>query len=395
MKQMSLFNAPTYKIDKPIRLIELFAGIGAQAKALERLNANFEHYRICEFDKFAVNSYNAIHGTHFEPSDITQITADDLDIVDTDKYCYIMTYSFPCQDLSLAGLQKGFAAGSGTRSSLLWQVKRLLQECRSLPQVLIMENVTQVHNKKNKHIFMQWLQFLESKGYSNYWRDLNSKDFGVPQNRNRCFMVSILGDYDYSFPVGFPLTERLKDRLEDTVDEKYYITDAQLKYMLKTTFTQSKYNSRVRSAFSVSGTKSARDAKAPQCVEVGYLSGGKYDKMHSISRRVYSSSGVSATASMQCGGNTKMKILVADTDISRTIRVGGRRSLDKKHSFDVVCDKNSYVRECTPLEYWRLMDFDDTDFEKATKVNSPTQLYKQAGNSIVVAVLYYIFKEML
>ena len=114
MEQMSLFNAPIYKINKPIRLIELFAGIGAQAKALERLNANFEHYRICEFDKFAVNSYNAVHGTHFEPSDITQITADDLGIVDTDKYCYIMTYSFPCQDLSLAGLQRGFAAGSGT-----------------------------------------------------------------------------------------------------------------------------------------------------------------------------------------------------------------------------------------------------------------------------------------
>ena len=94
-------------IDKPIRLIELFAGIGSQAKALKLLNANFEHYRICEFDKYAIKSYNAIHGTNFETSDITKITADDLGIVDTDKYCYIMTYSFPCQDLSLAGKQKG------------------------------------------------------------------------------------------------------------------------------------------------------------------------------------------------------------------------------------------------------------------------------------------------
>lgn len=115
--QMSLFdgNQPL-KITKPIRLIELFAGIGAQAKALERLGANFERYRICEFDKYAVASYNRIHGTNFETSDITQIKADDLGIVDTDKYCYVVTYSFPCTDLSKAGQQKGMEKGSGTRS---------------------------------------------------------------------------------------------------------------------------------------------------------------------------------------------------------------------------------------------------------------------------------------
>lgn len=110
--QISFFDDATpFKIDKPIRLIELFAGIGAQAKALERLGVDFEHYRICEFDKYAVKSYNAVHGTDFAPSDITKIHADDLGIVDTDKYCYIMTYSFPCQDLSLAGKQQGMAKG--------------------------------------------------------------------------------------------------------------------------------------------------------------------------------------------------------------------------------------------------------------------------------------------
>lgn len=127
--QMSLFDgSQPFKIDKPIRLIELFAGIGSQAKALKNLGADFEHYRICEFDKYAVQSYNAVHGTDFKTSDITKITADDLGIVDTDKYCYVMTYSFPCQDLSNAGLGKGMAKGSGTRSGLLWEVERLLDE---------------------------------------------------------------------------------------------------------------------------------------------------------------------------------------------------------------------------------------------------------------------------
>lgn len=224
MEQINIFSsANPFKVDKPIRLIELFAGIGSQAKALKNLGADFEHYRICEFDKYAVASYNAVHGTDFKTSDITKITATDLGIVDTDKYCYIMTYSFPCQDLSVAGKGKGMEKGSNTRSGLLWEVERLLDECTELPQVLLMENVTQVHGKKNIDSFRQWCDKLESLGYKNYWKDLNAKDFGVPQNRNRCFMVSVLGDYKYEFPEGIPLEIRLKDVLEDTVDEKYYL----------------------------------------------------------------------------------------------------------------------------------------------------------------------------
>lgn len=106
------------QITKPVRLIELFAGIGAQAKALENLGVPFEHWRICEIEKHAVASYNAIHGTDFQPSDITKLKYSDLCVTDTDKYCYIMTYSFPCQDLSVAGKQKGMVKGSGTRSGL-------------------------------------------------------------------------------------------------------------------------------------------------------------------------------------------------------------------------------------------------------------------------------------
>lgn len=237
-RQMSIFDGQQrFKIDKPIRLIELFAGIGAQAKAIERLAAKrglqFEHYRICEFDRFAVASYNAIHSTKFEISDITQIHAEDLGIVDTDEYCYIMTYSFPCTDLSLAGKQTGMSKGSGTRSGLLWEVERLLDELAggNLPRVLLMENVPQVIGKKNISDFAQWIAKLDSLGYHSVWKLLNAADFGVPQNRNRCFMVSVLGDYYYEFPQGKPLEKRLKDVLEANVDEKYYLGERALRYI--------------------------------------------------------------------------------------------------------------------------------------------------------------------
>lgn len=235
MVQTSIFDflKNDYKITKPIRLIELFAGIGSQAKALKNIGANFEHYRVVEFDKYAIASYNAVHGTNFVTSDITQISAKDLEITDTDKYCYIMTYSFPCQDLSLAGKGAGMEKGSGTRSGLLWEVERILNECDELPQVLLMENVPQVHGKKNIDHFKKWISALEEMGYSNYWQDLNAKDFGIPQNRNRCFMISILGNYTYEFPKGFELKLRLKDMLEENVDEKYFLSDDHIQRITK------------------------------------------------------------------------------------------------------------------------------------------------------------------
>lgn len=232
--QMSIFdytfenNIPkeisNYKIKNKVRLIELFSGIGAQATALKRLGVDFEHYRSVEFDKYPVASYNAIHGTNFEPTDIRDIHGSDLGIVDTDSFTYLLTYSFPCQDLSVAGKGKGMTKGSGTRSGLLWEVERLLNECEELPQILLMENVPQVHGKKNIDDFNDWIAFLEKIGYSNFWKDLNAKDFGVAQNRNRTFMVSILGHAKYEFPEPIELNKVMKNYLEDVVDEKYYVT---------------------------------------------------------------------------------------------------------------------------------------------------------------------------
>lgn len=235
MDNMTIFDMlyPAFKIDRPIRLIELFAGVGSQAMALRDLGADFEHYRVVEYDKYAIASYNAIHDTNFPTMDITQVKGEDLGIVDTDQYIYIMTYSFPCQDLSVAGKMKGMAKGSGTRSGLLWEVERLLGEVVELPQVLLMENVPQVISDANIADFHKWQEFLENKGYTNYVEVLNAKDFGVAQNRERAFMVSLLGQWNYKFPQPIPLTKTMADYLEDEVDEKYYINNEKAQTLIQ------------------------------------------------------------------------------------------------------------------------------------------------------------------
>lgn len=238
MEQTTIFDMlyQPFKIDKPIRLIELFAGVGSQAMALRDLGADFESYRVVEFDRFAIKSYNAIHGTDFLPTDITQINGKDLGITQTDRYCYICTYSFPCQDLSVAGRKAGMKKGDGTRSGLLWEVERLLDETEELPQVLLMENVPMVHSKDNIEDFEKWIRFLESKGYTNFYKDLNAKDYGIAQNRERCFMVSLLGEYNYKFPEPVELENVMADYLEKSVEEKYYINNEKSRKLIDTLY---------------------------------------------------------------------------------------------------------------------------------------------------------------
>lgn len=263
------------QINKPIRLIELFAGIGSQAMALRDLGVKFEHYRVVEFDKYAIKSYNAIHGTNFPTTDITNIHGDDLGIVDTDSYYYLLTYSFPCQDLSLAGKQAGMTKGSGTRSGLLWEVERLLNETENLPQILLMENVPQVHNKKNMADFHKWIEFLENKGYSNFWQDLNAKNYGVAQNRNRCFMVSILGDYIFEFPNPIELNKTMKDYLEDVVEEKYYIKNEKAQKLIQQLIGNGTLENKILTdRVVVDGTiKNPRERKIANCIKARYDSG--------------------------------------------------------------------------------------------------------------------------
>lgn len=464
MEQINLFSGSIpFKVDKPIRLIELFAGIGAQAKALERMRVEFEHYRICEFDKYAVASYNAIHGTDFTTSDITKITADDLAIVDTDTYCYIMTYSFPCQDLSIAGKQNGMEKGSGTRSGLLWEVERLLDECTELPQVLLMENVTQVHGKKNADSFRQWCDKLESLGYKNYWEDLNAKDFGVPQNRNRTFMVSLLGDYTYEFPEGFPLEIRLKDVLEKEVDEKYYLNTDRADVLIQELQTReikrnpegvdvvgdlwedNGHGSMAGRVYNTEGQCPTLGASHFQqikyiCVkQIGNLMPSK-TRDNPNQGRLYDKEGLCPTLGAMQGGN-RQPFIVEDFYKNREERIyeeyspslradrsglkvvepvclnskGGRGGVEglqpslQDRVYDSIAispavttsfmpsftvEQGLRIRKLTPKECWRLMGFTDADFDKAVAVNSNTQLYKQAGNSIVVDVLMAIFSKL-
>ena len=277
---------PSYKITKPIRLIELFAGYGSQALALKYLGVEFEYWKICEW---AIKSIQAYKDMHFTDEDIElnpdrtrqdmikflyqkgisnnyndsmtlkqierlsdkqlktiikniaithnlvniqQVKGDDLCIKDTKEFTYLLTYSFPCQDLSLAGKGKGMSDTS-TRSGMLWEVERILTECKEKPQILLMENVPQVHSQDNIEDFNKWQYSLEKMGYKNYWEDLIATDYGIPQTRNRCFMISILGDYNYTFPKPIPLKLKLKDMLEDKVDDKYIITETRLKYFMR------------------------------------------------------------------------------------------------------------------------------------------------------------------
>lgn len=219
MSQMTMFDflRQDFQVNNKIRLIELFAGYGSQAMALRNIGADFEHYRVVEFDKYAIASYNAIHGTDFPTIDICDVKGEDLGIVDKQNFTYLLTYSFPCTDISIAGRQAGMSEDSETRSSLLWQVRRILTECKdNLPQILLMENVPAIHNNQNKGDFRKWLDFLESLGYSSYSQDLNAWDFNLAQSRERTFVVSLLGNYNYKFP---EIIEDLDYCIEDYFEE--------------------------------------------------------------------------------------------------------------------------------------------------------------------------------
>jgi len=427
VEQINIFeiSKPKYKIKKPIRLIELFAGIGSQAKALKNIGANFEHYRVIEFDEYAIASYNAIHDTNFAPLDITKITAKDLGIVETDKYDYIMTYSFPCQDLSPAGKGAGMKKGSGTRSGLLWEVERLLKECNELPQILLMENVPQVIGKKNIQDFHKWQLFLEKLGYSSYFKLLNAKNYEIPQNRNRCFMVSILGDYYYEFPHKRKLKLRLKDMLEDEVDEKYYLSDKMKAHLMDMTNRNGyvrgeKFNPHAldsKYAYTITTTAGSRATDnfiiLPENTKKGYavahIGDGVYinrphqkrgcvqkGKIQTIKTSPNDVGVVVEDTRNLSEENIEFPKILDDRDKGWGIKISDVCPTQRANRSGIKCiEKDLRIRKLTPKECWRLMGFDDEDFEKARKVNSDTQLYKQAGNSIVVKVLERIFEEFI
>jgi DNA (cytosine-5)-methyltransferase 1 len=206
-----------------MRLLSLFSGIGAFEKALENLGIPFDLVGYCEIDKYASKAYSLIHNVPEDMNlgDITKVDTAAIGNVD------LITYGFPCQDISIAGKQKGFEDENGerTRSGLFFEALRIIEDTQ--PKFAICENVKALTSKKFKNEFSIVLQSLEEAGYNNYWQVLNAKDYGVPQNRERVFIVSIRKDIDkgFEFPKPMPLELRLKDVLEDEVDEKYYLSE--------------------------------------------------------------------------------------------------------------------------------------------------------------------------
>jgi len=287
-----------------IKVIELFAGIGSQTQALKNIGIEHEVVAISDIDKYADKSYRILHNPNVNNlGDIKEIKA--LPHAD------LWTYSFPCQDISVAGLQKGFEQGSGTRSGLLWEVERLLlkaKENETLPKYLLLENVKNLIGTKFKDNYDKWLSFLSSLGYTTYTQVLNAKYFGVPQNRERVFAVSILGEHrPYIFPKGEELKIRLKDVLEEKADEKYYLKASTILSILNTTFNQRR--DLIHGDNEICSTLLARDYKEPKLIAVGTLEGGVWDKRYNITRQVFDPNGISPTIMAGGGGGTETKII--------------------------------------------------------------------------------------
>lgn len=234
-----------------LKVLELFGGIGACSAALRNLGIEYKVVDYVEIDKHAVNSYNAIHGTAFEVQDITVWDKG----IDVD----LIMHGSPCVDFSLAGKQAGGDKGSGTRSSLMYETVRIVENLN--PKYVIWENVKNLLSKNHIHNFMSYLKALEDLGYRNYYEVLNAKDYGIPQNRQRVFVVSIRKDIhkSFSFPEKQPLLLKLKDLLEDNVPESYYLSPEKIERIAHWNAQQKPFK-RVNGKESIVPTLTARGA---------------------------------------------------------------------------------------------------------------------------------------
>ena len=353
----------------------------------------------CEIDKYAVKSYCAIHGVS------EQINLRDVSTVNTAELhdVNLITYGFPCQDISAAGHQKGFFDENGnvTRSGLFFAALKIIKDTK--PEYAIAENVKALTSKKFTAEFTTVLDSLEQAGYNNYYKVLNAKDFGIPQNRERVFIVSIRKDIDFkfTFPVGEPLKLRLADLLENEVDSKFYLSEEQINRIKTTSYLQGQRRIQSKECRT---TLCSRDWKDPKCVKVKQVF-NIVDNSNGFTNpqcgRVYDTDGLSPCLSTMQGGGREPKILkIGNCNPSGTGCNGdvfsskGLAVTTNKGEGQKVATDDFRIRKLTPLECWRLMGFDDDDFYKAQNVGiSNSQLYKQAGNSIVVPVLQSIFRQ--
>jgi len=351
-----------------MRVVELFAGIGACSTALKRLGIDLEIVDAVEIDKHAIASFNAIHGTNFETQDITTWNKD-LKEID------LITHGSPCQDFSVAGRQAGGDLGSGTRSSLMYETIRIVGKIR--PKYVVWENVKNILSKKHIHNFNRYLETLETLGYKNYYQVLNAKDYGIPQNRERVFTISILGEDSFIFPEKQKLKLRLKDMLEDEVDEKYYLSDAKVEKIKNSSFMQEKKRIQEKECCD---TILARDWKDPKCVRIGGIFDTENSKHQAGS--IYDKEGISPTLDVMQGGWRQPSIITlgnytpSNHDASRIVDSEGLAPTVKENHGTITATiiKPNLINSDKRLK--KLVD--NTSFEQGKVLNLDT--YNQTIN---------------
>lgn len=396
-----------YESYKTLKVFEAFSGYGSQSIALRNLGIPHEVVAISEIDKYAIQAYEAIHGPTNNLGDICKIDPKDIPQHD------LFTYSFPCQDLSVAGKQAGL--GKGTRSGLLYECEKIIEHCR--PKYLLLENVKNLVGKKFKPQFDEWLAYLESLGYTNYWQVLNAKNYGIPQNRERVFVVSILGEHEtYEFPKPIPLDKCIADILEDEVESKYYMNKP---FHLVNKGHQAELDIKGHDCIKrVYGT----DKIAPTLTTMGggntepkiLCEGNINPSGKGMNGNVFNSRGISPTLTTNKGEGQKIVLPCICASRGRnpenpSDRTPGapteqRLEFNTKGTSNTITtvQKDNYVvertyriRKLTPRECFRLMGMRDDDIDKIQAIGiSNTQQYKMAGNSIVINVLEAIFKNL-
>ena len=404
-----------------LKVIELFSGIGAQRQALKEAGIECEVVATSDIDKYANKVYEALHGKVNNLGDIKAIT--------NLPKANLWTYSFPCTDISISGRMKGFEKGSNTGSSLLWEVERLLEKAKdsgTLPKYLLMENVKNIISKRFKPKFDEWCSFLNELGYKNFYQILNAKDYGVPQNRERCFMVSILNyDGKFTFPSKQELKIKLKDVLEEDVDEKYYLSNK----LIDCFSDMTNRNGLIRGlrfrpkgkdedyAWTITCHAGSRPTDNYIIEPLPAALRGRYDEFGNITQHleVKGDGKINTLTTVQKDNliilpeATKKGYAIAKVgDGVYTNRTSYKRGVVQKEKIPtlktspndiavVVNDPKELIsiRRLTPRECFRLMGWKDDDINRAFSTGvSETQLYKMAGNSIVVNCLVQIFKCM-
>lgn len=365
------FEYPVLKLNKDnVKVGTFFSGIGSPEMAFKRLKdngviKNFESVFYCEIDKYAVKSYCAIHNKTENDNlgDITKINGADL------PYCDIWIGGFPCQDISMAGVRRGFDFNSNTRSSLGWKMIQFLREIKDPPKVVIFENVAAITNVNMRRTLNLFKKDLEDLGYTLYDQVLTALDYGTPQNRERYFLVAIKGNYLYYFPEKIKLKLRLKDLLEKEIDPNLVLSE-------KVPFDLQKFvENRNYDKNSKLICKNLKDRRKRYVINLYRFIDGKNhcgrdtSSRYNQTARLWSMNGYCPTLTANSTEDTSKMIIYKDNCF--------------------------FVKKISPLESWRFMGFSDDDFYKAKNIGiSNRQLFKQAGNSIATNVIYYILKNL-